>query len=242
MENEEKKEKKFEFCVEGDCCEERMKQPEIPSDTNCLPEDQLEEVEEDIRNANQLLLDLGLENPERNKVIKQAFSGLEGLEVEVELEEADAASGVVFIAGTDFVALLKGDKEILIPNGRVSLIKSRGRYAQPPSEALLSDIDPCFRRELTFHFGKTVSASPELIKIFFGMKLAIYLLLLQDKEISVQLVNERLEGVLWKASQDSLTLKSGDIEREIALAHVIAVEYLRKDDGEDGKEAKGELD
>jgi hypothetical protein len=236
----EPKETEFEFCTEGHCCQERLEQPEIPSANTCLPEERLEAVEEDIERANKLLLDLGLENPERNRVIKEAFLGIEGLNVKVELEagdqtengEAPEISGKVFLAGNDFVALLKDEKEILIPNEKVSIIKAEGRYAEPVSEPLLSDINPCFRRELTFHFGRTVSASPELIHIFFGMKLAIYLLLLQDKEISVHLEGETLQGILWKASEDSITLRNKDNEQEVNLAHVLYIKYDRKEDKE----------
>jgi hypothetical protein len=219
----------FDFCTDGHCCQDRLKQPQVPSDNSCLPEEKLEAVEEDIKKANKLLLDLGLEDPERNKVIKEAFSGIEGLNVKVEIdsEQAEEVAGKVYLAGNDFVALLKDEKEIMIPNERVSLIKAEGRFAEPITEPLLAEIDPCFRRELTFHFGRTVSSSPELIKIFFGMKLAIYLLLLQDKEISVKLEGETLDGVLWKVSEDSLTMRNSEKDREVNLAHVLYITYDR---------------
>ncbi|WP_409254167.1 hypothetical protein V1502_09790 [Bacillus sp. SCS-153A] len=241
----------FDFCTEGHCCQKRLKQPKIPSETSCLPEDVLEEVEKDIIKANQLLLQLGLEDPERNRVIKEAFRGIEGLNVIIELEAGEPpvgdeegegkaqvereVTGKVFLAGNDFVALLHDEKEILIPNERVSLIKADGRFAEPVSEPLLSDIDPCFRRELTFHFGRTVSSSPELIQIFFGMKLAIYLLLIQDKEIQVVLEEETLKGVLWKVSEDSLTLKNEDEEKDINLAHVLYIKFDRESERETEK-------
>ncbi|EDL64245.1 hypothetical protein [Bacillus sp. SG-1] len=258
----EKKKSEFKFCTEGHCCQDRLKQPEIPSDNSCMPEEELEAVEEDIDRANQLLLQLGLEDPERNRVIKEAFRGIEGLIVTIELEvgeeeeeggeegeaEGDAknevavakvereVTGKVFLAGNDFVALLQDETEILIPNEMVSLIKAEGRYAEPVSEPQLSEIDPCFRRELTFHFGRTVSSSPELIQIFFGMKLAIYLLLIQDKEIQVVLEEETLEGVLWKVSEDSLTLKNGQEEKDINLAHVLYIKFDRESEKEYEKE------
>ena len=142
-------------------------------------------------------------------------------------------TGKVFLAGNDFVALLQDEKEILIPNEMVSLIKAEGRYAEPVSEPLLSEIDPCFRRELTFHFGRTVSSSPELIQIFFGMKLAIYLLLIQDKEIQVVQEEETLQGILWRVSEDSLILKIDDEEKDVDLGHVLYIKFDRKSEKEE---------
>lgn len=135
---------KFGFCTEGHCCQDRLKHPEIPSDRSCLPEEKLEAVEEDIKKANKLLLDLGIEDPDRNKVIKAAFSGIEGLNVEVEIaaEQTEEVEGKVYFAGNDFVALLKDEKEIMVPNERVSLIKAEGRFAEPVREPLLSEVDP----------------------------------------------------------------------------------------------------
>ncbi|WP_456271061.1 hypothetical protein [Bacillus sp. AK031] len=224
----------FEFCTEGHCCQDRLKQPKVLSDNSCLPVEKLEAVEEDIKKANKLLLDLGLEDPERNKVIKEAFTGIEGLNVKVEIEagQEDEVDGKVYFAGNDFVALFKDENEIMIPNERVSLIQVEGRFAEPISEPLLAEIDPCFRRELTFHFGRTVSSSPELIKIFFGMKLAIYLLLMQDKEISVKLEGEILDGVLWKVSEDSFTLRNEEKDREVNLAHVLYLTHKRNNEKE----------
>jgi len=231
----EQKESEFEFCTRGHCCQDRLEQPRIPSENTCLPDERLEALEEDIERANKLLLDLGLEDPERNRVIKEAFLGIEGLNVKVELEAEEGVTevhGKVFLAGNDFVALLHDEKEFLVPNEKVSIIKVEGRYAEPVSEPLLNDITSCFRRELTFHFGRTVSASPELIQIFFGMKLAIYLLLLQDKEISVHMESQTLKGILWKASEDSITLRNKDKEQEINLAHVLYINYDRKENKE----------
>ncbi|MBE4909417.1 hypothetical protein IMZ08_15300 [Bacillus luteolus] len=206
-----------DFCIPEECCPPRIKQPMFPAPTSCLPEEQQEELEARIKQANQLLLDLGLSGERTpDEIFQRAFDGLVGQKVRVEIncpvsEEVDRniiKRGRVMLVGFDFVVLRnKNGKEIIIPFEVVNTIKLNGRFAEPNEESELTEIDPCFRRRLTFRFGETVSSSPELIQIFFRLRLKIYLMLLVNKRLKVRLEGEKIKGTLFDVHRETLTLK-----------------------------------
>ncbi len=216
-----------DFCIPEECCPPRIKTPKFPSPNSCLPEEQLEELEARIRQANQLLLDLGLSGERTpDEIFQRAFDGLVGQEVRVELncpvsEEVTrniVKRGRVMLVGFDFVVLRnKNGKEIIIPFEKINKIKLNGRFAEPNDEAELNDIEPCFRRRLTFRFGETVSSSPELIQIFFRLRLRIYLMLLVNKKLKVRLEGEKVKGILFDVHRESLTLKVKRKKKKIKM-------------------------
>lgn len=247
-----------DFCIPEECCPPRLNQPKYPSPNSCLPEEQLEDLEARIRQANQLLLDLGLSGErEPNEIFQSAFDGLVGQRVRVEIEcsakeaetngigiESEASegepeekeveseekivkSGRVMLVGFDFVVLRsRKGREIIIPFEVIQKIKFCGRYAEPGDEPRLNDIDPCFRRRLTFYFGETVSSSPELIQIFFRLRLRIYLMLLVDKRVKVVLEGKKMKGTLFDVHRETITLKLKK-KREIPLNNICYLVVLK---------------
>ncbi|QOR67623.1 hypothetical protein IM538_05640 [Cytobacillus suaedae] len=206
-----------DFCIPEECCPPRIQQPKFPSPNSCLPEERLEELEAKIRQANQVLLDLGLsEERTPDEIYQRAFDGLIGQKVLVEIncpvsEEVQRniiKCGIVTLVGFDFVVLRnKNEKEIIIPFGVINKIKLKGRFAEPNEENSLNEIDPCFRRRLTFRFGETVSSSPELIQLFFRLRLKIYLMLLVNKRLMVRIEGKKIRGTLFDVHRETLTLK-----------------------------------
>jgi hypothetical protein len=233
-----------DFCIPKECCPDEMRQVKYPSPNSCLPHEVLEELEEKIIAANKFLLSLAIkENEEetRKEALREAFEGLIGQnvsvvfagEVEEELEEnielglgteeenvikdVQAVMGRVFLAGRDFVSLNKGNKLLLVPYTNICRIDLANRFAEPLKEARLNEIDPCLRRCLTFQFGKVVSSSPELIHIFFGLTLSIFLLQLIDKEAKVILEDDQLEGTIWTVDREQFILSVNDDLQTISL-------------------------
>lgn len=129
-------------------------------------------------------------------------------------------SGRVHGIGRDFVLIRRNKEEIFIPLIKISLIKPHDRFAQPTDEPELLDIDPCLRRALTFNFGKTVAASPELIGIFFKLTLPIVLLNHVDKKVRIKVANETLDGTLMEINKESLIISMRNKLRVIPLLSI----------------------
>jgi small nuclear ribonucleoprotein (snRNP)-like protein len=104
--------------------------------------------------------------------------------------------GVVELVGRDFVQLKKKGQKFLIPYSKVCVTLTKKHYQLPVHEPSLIDIEPCFRRELTFNFGETVANDPELVQLFFRIKLSMYLKTSVGERILVKTDNERLQGIV----------------------------------------------
>lgn len=206
---------KNDFCIPVACCPERLPSPQLPSPTDCLSQGELEELEEVIRDANELLLDLALEDGRpTEEIFRKVFDGLIDLWVEVINQFGETIEGKVFLVGFDFVALRKEKVILILPYNQIELVKPFERFAELYPDPELTEIDACLRRDLTFHFGKVVSSTPKLIHLFFRMRLTIYLLLLVDKRIRVTVGHSTIEGTLVDADQESILLKQNE-EKEI---------------------------
>lgn len=216
-----------DFCIPKHCCPERIETIKYPSPNSCLSEEALKELEEKIKKVNNLLLKLALSNEfDVNETFQNAFEGLIGLKVNVTLtcsipdqpEQLVNLIGFVALAGRDFVLIRKKKKEFIIPYVHIKCMSLNKKYAEPEHEAKLSDIEPCFRRNITYHFGRTVSSSPELIELFFGLDLKVYLLLLINRELKVVMDDERFKGKLHNVHRETFTMcLDDDYVREVEI-------------------------
>lgn len=213
-----------DFCIPDRCCPNRFPSPKFPSPTGCLPQEDLERVEEEIRAANELLLDLALaENRSPEETFQKVFDGLVGLQAEVKTQTNKIVEGQVTIVGFNFVVLKEKKLETIVPLEEITIVKPCGRLAEPQHESQLRAIDPCFRRDLTFHFGEVVASSPELIQLFFKMRLAIYLLLLEAKRICVHVEDKAVEGLLTNVDKEAITLKVKEAYKIIPINKISLV-------------------
>jgi hypothetical protein len=76
------------------------------------------------------------------------------------------------------------------------LVLSKKRYQAPVPETPLADIDPCFRRDLTFKFGETVADDPELVQIFFRIRLSMYIKTFADEKVTIYTNTTKETGIL----------------------------------------------
>ncbi|MGB2992710.1 MAG: hypothetical protein WBB47_08760, partial [Paenisporosarcina sp.] len=196
------------FHIPHRCCPDQFPSPTYPSAADCLPPDMLEQVVEKIRDANELLLNLALDdNRPQHETYQKMFDGLVGIRVEITNLLGETTEGKITLVGFDFVVLREEEMNIMFPFSEIDSIKPFGRYAEPYHDPELTKIDPCFRRDLTFHFGEVVSSSPELIQLFFRIRLSVYLLLFQEKRILVKTDGLTREGLLTEVNKESITLK-----------------------------------
>ncbi|WLR57011.1 hypothetical protein LC048_09140 [Mesobacillus subterraneus] len=116
--------------------------------------------------------------------------------------------GFVQLVGSDFVQLQKNRKTFIIPFNKICLVLSKKPYHLPKAKAPLVDIDPCFRRDLTYNFGETVAHDPELIQIFFRIKLSMYLKTFMDEKIKIYTNSEKVIGSLAGLENGNVILVS----------------------------------
>lgn len=166
-------------------CPEQIPQPRFPSANSSLSPEELEEVTECIKQANDILLTLGLERDPENpnlRSLQQVFRSLRNhyfvvtIHCGEELEE-QTLKGHLVDSGLDFIIIQSSvGNMVLIPFERIKLLERllREDIPPPPDQELLK-IDPCLRRALTFHFGQVVSKSPFLLNLFFGLELKLFL-------------------------------------------------------------------
>ncbi|WP_075620250.1 hypothetical protein [Paenisporosarcina indica] len=199
--------KENDFYIHDHCCPERLPSPKLPSPTDCLPPGVLEIVLEKITSANELLLDLALgDDRPPDETYQKVFDGLAGLRVEITNLAGEKLEGKVTLSGFNFVVLREEERVIIYPYSQIETIKPYGRFAEPYHDPELRKISPCFRRNLTFHFGEVVSSSPELIHLFFRIRLDIYLLLFEDQHIQVTQDDTTIEGLLTDVHKDTIVL------------------------------------
>lgn len=220
------KEQVNDFCIQETCCPDRFPSPQLSSPTDCLPPKMLEKVLEEIRDANELLLDLALaDNRPPEETFQKAFDGLIGLRVEITNLLSEKIEGIVTLVGYNFVVLGKEKIVFIVPYSQIETLKPSGRFAELYNDPELSEIDPCFRRDLTFNFGEVVSSSPELIHLFFRMRLNVYLLTLEAKRIQVKVDDSTVEGLLVDANKETIVLK---VEEERTVIPIDEITLITK--------------
>ena len=236
-----------DFCTPEELCPDRQEMFKFPSPNSCLPEEVLEALELRIEAANEFLLDLALSNRrDRNEVFHTVFEKLLGREVKVFLEcasveqnnaevrptianneaeqaEKNVVTGFVHLAGRDFSILKNENKLLLLPHRQIGKIELLNRFTIPHDPPSLNNIDPCLRRCLTFRFGEVVSGSPELIQIFFGLDLRMFLLLSIGKRIKLILEDEAMEGAIFDADGETLVICENENRRTIPLDRVCSI-------------------
>lgn len=115
--------------------------------------------------------------------------------------------GKVHLVGRNFVELKKIGIKILIPLSRICVILTKRRFEPAVHEPALLDIDPCFRRELTFNFGETVAANPELIQLFFGIQLSKYLESFYGDKLNFYTEQGQMQGILKGIENGTILLE-----------------------------------
>lgn len=215
MNKDDKKSKKVE------CCPDQFPSPQLPSPTDCLPPDELAKVLEQIKDANELLLDLALsEEQPSHESYRKVFDGLIGVQVEITNEQGATVEGVVNFVGYNFIILKDETITVIYPFDKIDKLLPYAKHSEPYPKIKLSEIDPCLRRDLTFTFGKIVAKSPELLHLFFGIRLEKYLLIMEDKKVKVNMRDIIVDGLITDADMESITLNTNGESNVIPIEEV----------------------
>lgn len=245
-----------DFFIPEDCCPEQRDEKSFPSPSTELTEELALKIENANRLLLSLALDLIREDEDvdgdsgpgedvRRQGMRAAFDGLIGQEVCLQLECAEEENGEaetdeeaaedrekhvtgrVLLSGRDFALLHHKKDKIAVPYENIRKIKLSNRFAEAFHERTLDDIDPEFRRCLTFRFGEVVAGSPELIHTFFGLTLQNFLLKAVDHKIKVIFNDKVLEGILDCLDTESITICKKD--KEITFETLEACYYIFPD-------------
>ncbi|MCM3744027.1 hypothetical protein M3193_07705 [Sporosarcina luteola] len=203
-------------------CPETLPNPHLPSPTDNLPPELLEKIHD----ANELLLDLALsDDRSTNEVYQKVFDGLIGLSIEVPIRAGKSVVGRATLAGFDFVVLQAEEGTFIVPYVQIEKIKPAGRFAEPFPDPRLKDASPGCQQALTFRFGEMVASSPELIHLFFRIRLDVYLLTLESHALQVVTEDATFIGTLKQVDRETvcLSMKEKDIEIPIGAIYLIQV-------------------
>ncbi|MGE7635922.1 hypothetical protein ACQKMZ_27795 [Bacillus paramycoides] len=182
--------------------------PAFPSANSSLPQEELDQLQECIEEANNLLHVISNpRNPDNTRALQLFLLALRGLKVRA-IVACDTTQekliGTLTNAGKDFIELTNEKKgKVLIPYLQLCLLK-RNRNQNPIPQSLPFNFTPFIRQNLILHFGKTVAANPLLINTFFGISLALYLQGFIGKKITIRLQNEEnlIQGVLIDVQEE----------------------------------------
>jgi hypothetical protein len=220
------------FDIPFECCPPGIVQAGLPSPTGCQSMEELEFLERKIDAVNQFLLDIGIRREdnqfgrERNQVLERALEGLTGQVAGFEIAGlSQNLEGRVHLAGRDFAIIRSEGNQFIIPYQNICFIKPANRFAEPDEGPRLLKIEPRLRRAIAFDFGRTVSSSPELIQLFFGLTLEIYLLLLEGKVAEMVTEDFKEKGLIKAVHREHLSFCFKETTRSIPLEEIL---YIRR--------------
>jgi hypothetical protein len=225
-----------DFCIPTEKCPERIETDKFSSPKTCLDPEALARLEQRIKAANRLLSDLVLSHENNRETVlidaalERAFIALKGEKVIIETScgftstKSKSVFGVVCDVGRNFCSIIKNKKKLYLPYHSICSISHKEKLnldnVDGKKEGL--KLDPCLRRDLTLHFGKTVANSPELFSIFFGHTLPSYLSSQKNKQVTIKTEEDIFQGSIHRIEDEHLFLKDGGSEVGISLNKICA--------------------
>lgn len=201
-------------------CPDLQSNPQLPSPTDNLPPEILEKIQD----ANDFLLDLALSDDRSvNETYQKVFDGLIGLYVEVTTRAGKSVKGKVTLAGFDFVVLQTKEGAFILPYSQIEKILPAGRFADPFPDPALKDTSPDCQKELTFRFGEMVASSPELIHLFFRIRLEVFLLKLESHSLQVMTEDSTFLGILQQVNKETICLSIKEKQIDIPLSRICLI-------------------
>lgn len=199
-------------------CPPAIPTPRYNSPSSSLPLRELNALQACIEEINDTLRTIGNprdpqdpEQQQRQRQLQQHFRALRFSLVKVIVtcdDEEMEILGILEDAGSNFIKLnTLGDKKLILFN-RICLLKHENNDAETfEHQQELLNIDMSLRREVTLHFGEIVGRSPELINIFFGIPLYLFLLPVIGCKIRVKTDGENISGILCEVDENQFRIE-----------------------------------
>ncbi|PLT32002.1 hypothetical protein [Bacillus sp. V5-8f] len=209
-------------------CPEPIPTPRFNSPNSPLPPDELNQLQVCLEEINDTLRTIGNPNePEepdqrqRQRQLQQHFRALRCSLVKVVVDCQDKEIeilGILEEAGANFIQVNTLGHKKFIPFEKICTLKHENFQAETfEHEQELLSIDTCIRREITFNFGEIVGRSPELINIFFGIPLHLFLLSFLGCEIQVKTESDEqlISGILCLIDENQFRLQLDQEEKQV---------------------------
>ncbi|WP_303984182.1 hypothetical protein [Niallia circulans] len=199
-------------------CPPTIPTPRYNSPNSSLPLRELNALQACIEEINDTLRTIGNrrdleshEQQQRQRQLQQHFRSLRYtlVKVIVACDEGEMEIlGILEDAGSNFIKLnTLSDKKLILFN-RICLLKHDNSDADTfEHQQELLNIDMRLRREITLHFGEIVGRSPELINIFFGIPLYLFLLPIIGCKIRVKTDGENISGILCEVDENQFRIE-----------------------------------
>lgn len=223
-------------------CQKQIKTRRFTSPTSGLPQEELDELQECMELANDLLRSLGSERDEANKrQLQLHFLNMKGNVVKAHIlafpsrdhrESIDNHKksiykiGRIATAGRDFIQINQVGSAVFILYDQLLSIARADNYEEEYPEDSLLDVDFYTRRELAFNFGEYVSKNPNLINLFFGIPLFLKLKQFLGNDVKVKTFEEFYYGTLICVDEGTIVVKNKNGEKNININEVCYLEVI----------------
>jgi len=217
-------------------CPEKIPTPRFSSPNSPLSPEELEQFQECIEAANELLRTLGNPvDPKNKRELQLRLRKLRGLLMRVAVEcrniQVDLV-GTLQDAGKDFVQLERVGRSTFILFEKVCYIRRviAPGGVEPGHKQELINLDTCTRREIILNFGKIVSGDPNLINTFFGLPLHLRLVSFQGCKVEVKIENseepEVIQGILSASEEKYIQVQTNNQLEQINFNKICFIDVL----------------
>ncbi|RFU61436.1 hypothetical protein [Peribacillus glennii] len=204
-----------QFCTPFNC-PKPIPTPRFNSPNSPLPPNELNKLQACIEEINDTLRTIG--NPREpgdpnQRQLQLHFRALRYSLVKVVVDchnQEMEILGILEEAGANFIQVNTLDEKKFIPFEKICFLKHEdARSENIEHEQELLKINTCIRRDITLNFGEIVGRSPELINLFFGIPLHLFLQSFLGCEIEVksEADEELLRGILCSVDEDQFRIQ-----------------------------------
>ncbi|SOC15024.1 hypothetical protein SAMN05880501_10822 [Ureibacillus xyleni] len=223
-------------------CRKQKKTRRFASPNSPLSVKELDELQACIEEVNDLLRSLGSESdPNNTRQLQLHFLDLKGVLVSAQIItdedeeiESDSSkhhkkiinlSGRIATAGRDFLQINEvGSSTFILYRHLLSV--TRVDDCDESREPEFIDVNQETRRELAFNFGQFVGKNPDLVNLFFGIRLYLFLKKYIGKDVQVHLSNECITGTLIETDEGKITVKNKLGEIELSISEILYLEVM----------------
>lgn len=224
-------------CDDLDCnlCPEQIPTRRFASANSPLPPRSLDELQECIEAANDLLRSLGnRRDPNNQRQLQLELLALQDICVKAEIncgrQKKREKIGILVTAGRDFIEINSsedGDLVFVLFNRLITIDRDKSFKTNIHPEQDLIDADKCTKRELSLNFGEFVAKRPELINLFFGIPLHLYLLKFIGEEVKVKTDDETIMNTtLSNVEEGRIEVKGLDGTIGINMDEICFIEII----------------
>lgn len=210
----------------------RVSTPRFSSPNSPLPPEELEKLKACVEAVNELLRTIGNpDDPDNKRVLQMRLRKLRGVLMHVNVKCARAelpVEGILKDAGRDFLQIESIGRCTFILYDRVcTLRRVESSQEKPGHHPAMVDLEACSRRALILDFGKVVAGDPNLVNIFFGIRLHLRLLSFLGCGVEVETdAGDIFNGILSDSQENYIHVQTDSSLVQINFNNICVVNVL----------------